>query len=393
MTLKNANMIQNLKESKTLALLNKVLTLKQQGRDIIGLAGGEPDFDTPKNIIRAAESAMKSGFTHYVNLAGIPDLQTAISQKLLHENKANYEPSQIIVTPGGKAALYIALQSILNPGDEVIVINPAWVSYEPLITMLGGHTVFVDLDSEDDFTLKKEHLLEACSNRTKAIIINNPNNPTGRVLREEEISALKEIAVSKNLFVVSDEVYEKLVYGNHKFVCVASIPELAERTLTVQSFSKGHAMTGWRLGYLALPKDLVLGAKKIYGHILTCTNGFIQKAGIVALTDPDTQKEIQYMKEVYERRMNFVAARLNEIPGVHCPSSEGAFYLFPEIKFRDYTSIQLADYLLEEAGVAVTPGEAFGPQNKYHVRISCANSDQELEEAVIRIEKALCNND
>ncbi|WP_223066289.1 pyridoxal phosphate-dependent aminotransferase [Paenibacillus caui] len=350
--------------------------------DIINLGGGEPDFDTPPNIVEAAEAAMKSGMTHYVNSAGIPELRSEIARKLASIDGAEYDASQIIVTPGGK----IAFMTAVNPGDEVIVVNPSWVSYEPLISMVGGRAVFVHLDQNDNFKLTRNLIEGACTPRTKAVIVNTPNNPTGRVLTKEEIGELSDVASANNLIVISDEVYDKLVFGDHPFVCVASVQGLTERTITVQSFSKGYAMTGWRLGYLALPKDLFASALKAQQHIMTCTAAFVQQAGIAALKD--AEEDVLKMNSKYEGRLKNVAEALNKIPGVKCPMPEGAFYVFPEIHFRDYDSYQLTDYLLNEAGVVVTPGEAFGPQYTKHIRMSCAEADDLLSDALVRIEKA-----
>ncbi|ULM95216.1 pyridoxal phosphate-dependent aminotransferase [Peribacillus frigoritolerans] len=387
MNLQSATMLQALPESKTLSILNKVTLLKQEGHDIINLAGGDPDFNTPNMIIEEAENAMKLGMTHYVSSNGIPELRNEIAHKLKTENGVNYDPSQIIVTAGGKPALYVALKSIINPGDEVLVINPAWVSFEPLITMVGGHAVSVDLNPNDHFKLTKDLLDAACTERTKAIIVNNPNNPTGRVLTNEEFHNLRDVVIEKDLIIIADEVYEKLVYGTHQFTSLASIPRLENRTITVQSFSKGHAMTGWRLGYLALPNELVPAASNIQGHLATCTPAFIQKAGVVALKE--AKEEVEHMRRIYDKRINQVVTYLNQIPGVICPHPEGAFYVFPEIKFRNFNSIELANYLLDEANVAVTPGIAFGSSYMHNIRISCAMSEGELEEALRRIEKAL----
>lgn len=385
-SLQSATLFEHLSESKTVAINDKARALIQQGMDVINLGGGEPDFDTPKNIVEVAEAAMRSGMTHYVNSAGIPELRSEIAKKLTKEDGAHYAPSQIIVTPGGKIALYIALKTIVNPGDEVIILNPSWVSYESLITMAGGVTVQVDLDQNDDFQLKGKQIADACTSRTKAIIVNTPNNPTGRVLTREEIRELRNVAIEKNLIVISDEVYDKLVYGEHLFVSIASEQGLHERTITVQSFSKGYAMTGWRLGYLALPKDLFGAALKVQQHIMTCTAAFVQQAGVAALQG--SQAEVEKMKDTYEKRLKKVVADLNQIPGIQCPMPEGAFYVFPEIHYKNFDSFQLADYLLEKVGVAVTPGEAFGPHYSRHVRLSCAEADGPLFEAIARMKAA-----
>jgi aspartate aminotransferase len=386
MALQSAAKFQYLTESRTVAINDKARALRQQGKDVINLGGGEPDFDTPKSIIDAADAAMRAGMTHYVNSAGLPELRSAIADKLAQVDGAPYDASQIIVTPGGKIALYIALLTIIDPGDEVIIINPSWVSYEPLITMAGGRAVSIDLDPNDQFKLDGNRIRAVCTPRTKAIIVNTPNNPTGRVLTEEEIRELGDAAAGHNAIVISDEVYDRLVYGNHRFVSVASVPGLAKRTITVQSFSKGYAMTGWRLGYLALPRDLFDSALKVQQHMMTCTAAFVQKAGVTALID--SGEDVLLMKRRYEQRLAKVADALNKIPGVSCPIPEGAFYVFPEIRYKNYTSYQLATYLLDEAGVAVTPGEAFGALYTNHIRLSCAESDELLSEALLRMAKA-----
>ncbi|WP_141433881.1 pyridoxal phosphate-dependent aminotransferase [Bacillus sp. 03113] len=384
--MQSAQLIKDLPASKTVSIQNKVFALKQEGHKIINLAGGEPDFHTPAPIIKEAEKAMDLGFTHYVSTNGIPELRHEIALKLRNENGVACDPSQIVVTAGGKPALYVALTSLLNEGDEVLVINPAWVSYEPLITMARGVPVTVDLNPEDNFMLDREKLMAACTNKTRAIIVNNPNNPTGRVLTEEEIQILKDVVTAKNIIIISDEVYEKIVFRDHRFISLASVSGLEDRTITVQSFSKGQAMTGWRLGYLVLPKELVTAASKIQGHLATCTTSFIQYAGIAALKLTD---EVEYMRSCYEKRVNRVVSALNQIPGVSCPYPEGAFYVFPEIHFRDYTSNEIAEYLLDQVKVAVTPGTAFGSKYENYLRLSCATSDQNLEQAIMLIEQAL----
>lgn len=386
-TLPSSEMLKRITESRTVAINDKARLLRQQGRDVINLGGGEPDFHTPGHIVGSAYAAMKSGMTHYVNSPGIPELRKAISVKLHAEDKAQYDASQIIVTPGAKIALYLSLKTIINPGDEVIILNPAWVSYEPLISMVGGIAVPVHLDPEDNFRLAGHLIDEACGERTRAIIVNSPNNPTGRVLTEKEISELGQVAVERNLIIISDEVYDKLVYGNNRFISIAGLSDLVNRTITIKSFSKVYAMTGWRLGYLALPDELVESALKVQQHLMTCTASFIQLAGIAALTGP--QNSIVEMKDVYEKRMIKVVESLDAISGTRCVMPEGAFYVFPEIAFRGYTSFQLADYLLERAGVAVTPGEAFGSQYTRHVRISCAEADDLLSAAMVRIANTL----
>lgn len=248
-----AEVFRSLRESETVAINDLARSLGQQGKDVINLGGGEPDFDTPAHIVEAASEALRSGMTHYVNSPGIPELRAAIAGKLQQQDGARYELSQIIVTPGGKMALYIALMTLLDPGDEVIVLEPAWVSYEPMIILAGGRAARVRLDPADDYRMTARRIAGQCAPRTRAIVVNTPNNPTGRVMTAAEIAELAEVAKAYDLAVISDEVYDQIVFGNPAFTCVASHPDLIGRTVTIQSFSKGYAMTGWRLGYLALP--------------------------------------------------------------------------------------------------------------------------------------------
>ncbi|MFT8363800.1 MAG: pyridoxal phosphate-dependent aminotransferase [Sporolactobacillus sp.] len=382
-----SNLIQNLSASKTVSIQNKVFALQHSGQSIINLAGGEPDFKTPEPIIQAAEQAMERGFTHYVSTNGIPELREAIALKMQQENRVACDASQIIVTAGGKPALYAALTAVLNPDDEVLILNPAWVSYEPLVRMARGIPVTVDLDPQQQFMIDTNQLKAACTPRTKAIIVNNPNNPTGRVLTKEEIDGLKEIAIDHDLILISDEVYEKIVFDKHHVISLASDPELEERTITIQSFSKGQAMTGWRLGYAVLPKNFVTAAIKIQSHLATCTTAFIQYAGVVAVRD--VAEDVERMRMRYAQRVKQMVIGLNEISGISCTCPEGAFYLFPKINYKGYSSSQFADYLLDEVNVAVTPGEAFGEAYSNYIRLSCATSDENLRQAVARIGQAM----
>jgi aspartate aminotransferase len=384
---RSAKLINNLPESKTVAISDKARALQQQGKSVINLGGGDPDFPTPMHIVKAAEEAMESGFTHYVGSAGIPELRKAIADKLQKENNLSYEPGQIIVTGSGKVALYVALASIIDPGDAVLVLNPSWVSYQPLIEMRSGRPIGVDLDLADNFRVTRAALDKAYVPGVKAMIVNSPNNPTGRVLDSDEIEAIRSFCVEHDLLIISDEVYERLVYGDTRYVSLGSLPDLKDRTITVNSFSKGYAMTGWRLGYAALPKDIFPAALKVQQHLVTCAASFSERAGVAALMGP--QDVVREMAATYEKRMKMVSDGLNRIPGVNCPMPDGAFYLFPEIHYKGMNSLQLADYLLEEAGVAVTPGEAFGPTLVHNVRLSCATSTEALAEAVKRMEKAL----
>jgi aspartate aminotransferase len=276
---------------------------------------------------------------------------------------------------------------IVNPGDEVLIIEPAWVSYAPLITLLGGRAVPVQLDPSDNFTLTKEALDAALTLKTRAVLVNSPNNPCGRVLTGAEFAVLAEAVLARDLWVLSDEIYEHLIYDGKKHISPASLPDMRERCITVNGMSKAYAMTGWRLGYLGAPAPLTAQILKAQQHVITCASAFIQAAGVEALNGP--QECVAVMCAEYDRRRTTVAKALNAIPGVRCHLPEGAFYLFPEIAYRDYDSWQLADFLLEKARVAVTPGQAFAGKAVHNVRMTFATSMENLLTAAERIKEAL----
>jgi aspartate aminotransferase len=375
-------------ESKTVAISDKARQLQQSGISVINLGGGDPDFDTPDHIAKAGIAAMQSGQTHYVDSRGIPRLRRAIADKFKRENGLAYDPDkEIIATASGKLALYIALMGIVNPGDEVLIIEPAWVSYAPLITLLGGRPVPVRLDPADNFALTKEALDAAATPGTKAVLVNSPNNPCGRVLTEGEFAVLRDAVLARDLWVLSDEIYEHLIYDGKKHISPASLPGLHERCVTVNGMSKAYAMTGWRLGYLGAPAPLASRILKAQQHVITCASAFIQAAGVEALDGP--QECVALMRSEYDRRRRAVAAALNAVPGVTCPLPEGAFYLFPEIDFRGYDSWRLAEFLLEKARVAVTPGQAFAAKAARNIRMTFATSMDNLMMAVERIKEAL----
>jgi aspartate aminotransferase len=377
-------------ESKTVAISDKARQMQQSGIDVINLGGGDPNFDTPPDIAEAGIAAIKKGLTHYVSSQGMPEFRRAIAGKFLRENGLDYDPDkEIIATASGKLALYIALMSLVDPGDEVLVIEPAWVSYIPLITLLGGRAVPVSLDPADDFTLTKEAVEAAITPRTKAILSNSPNNPCGRVLREDELAVLRDAAIAHDLWLVSDEIYEHLIYDGRRHVSPAALPDMRERCVVVNGVSKAYAMTGWRLGYLGAPAVLAEQILKAQQHVITCAASFAQVAGAEALNG--SQDCVAAMRAEYDQRRIKACGALNAISGVRCPRPEGAFYLFPEIDFRGYDSWQLADFLLDRAGVAVTPGQAFASKAVRNVRMTFATSMENLMNAAQRIKEALAN--
>lgn len=377
-----------LKGSSTVAISDRARALQQQGVNVVNLGGGDPDFDTPRHIVDAGVEAIRGGQTHYVASQGIPAFRKAIAEKLSRENGLSYDPDrEIVATASGKLALYIALESLLDPRDEVLYLEPAWVSYRPLIELVGGCPVAVSLSPADNFAVRSTLLERKITPRTKAILINSPNNPTGRVLGPEELQVIREVALKHDLWVVSDEIYEHLVYDGHRHVSIATLPEMRDRTVVVNGMSKAYAMTGWRIGYLAAPSVLSEQILKVQQHVVTCAASFGQIAATEALQGP--QDCVKTMRQEYDKRRRRIAEALNSIPGVRCPLPEGAFYFFPEVDYRDYDSWQIAEYLISEAHVAVTPGQAFGEAARKNIRLTYATSMANLLEAVERMRRAL----
>jgi len=380
--------IEALKGSSTVAISDRARSLQQQGVNVVNLGGGDPDFDTPRHIVDAGVEAIRGGQTHYVASQGIPAFRKAIAEKLSRENGLSYDPDrEIVATASGKLALYIALESLLDPRDEVLYLEPAWVSYRPLIELVGGCPVAVSLSPADNFAVRSTLLERKITPRTKAILINSPNNPTGRVLGPEELQVIREVALKHDLWVVSDEIYEHLVYDGHRHVSFATLPEMRDRTVVVNGMSKAYAMTGWRIGYLAAPSVLSEQLLKVQQHVVTCAASFGQIAATEALQGP--QDCVKTMRQEYDKRRRRIAEALNSIPGVRCPLPEGAFYFFPEVDYRDYDSWQIAEYLISEAHVAVTPGQAFGEAARKNIRLTYATSMANLLEAVERMRRAL----
>ena len=380
--------IEALKGSSTVAISDRARSLQQQGVNVFNLGGGSPNFDTPRHIVDAGVEAIRGGQTHYVASQGIPAFRKAIAEKLSRENGLSYDPDrEIVATASGKLALYIALESLLDPRDEVLYLEPAWVSYRPLIELVGGCPVAVSLSPADNFAVRSTLLERKITPRTKAILINSPNNPTGRVLGPEELQVIREVALKHDLWVVSDEIYEHLVYDGHRHVSFATLPEMRDRTVVVNGMSKAYAMTGWRIGYLAAPSVLSEQILKVQQHVVTCAASFGQIAATEALQGP--QDCVKTMRQEYDKRRRRIAEALNSIPGVRCPLPEGAFYFFPEVDYRDYDSWQIAEYLISEAHVAVTPGQAFGEAARKNIRLTYATSMANLLEAVERMRRAL----
>jgi aspartate aminotransferase len=379
--------VKQLSPSPTLAITAKARALRQAGQDVIGLGAGEPDFNTPEHILRAAREAMEAGYTKYTPSGGIPELKRAIIDKFKRDNGLVYEPSQIIVTVGAKHALYNLFQVILNEGDEVIIPSPYWVSYIEQVKLADGVPMVIEGAEENKFKITPAQLESAITERTRAVLINSPSNPTGMLYTEEELKAIGDVCVKHDILIVSDEIYEHLLYGDEKHVSIASLsPELYNRTIVINGVSKTYSMTGWRIGYAAGPAEIIKAMTDLASHSTSNPTSIAQYAAIAALDGP--QEPVEEMKKAFKARRDYVVNRLNAIPGFKCQMPDGAFYAFVNIREalgRYATPDEWAEALLEKELVAVVPGSAFGSND--HIRISYATSMEQLEKALDRIER------
>jgi len=383
------------KPSPTLAVSAKAKALKAKGVDVIGFGAGEPDFDTPDYIKDAAKKALDDGFTKYTPESGIDELKQAIVKKFEKDNGLKYEPSQIIVSCGAKHSLYNLFQAVLDPGDEVVIIAPYWVSYPDMALLAGAKPVFVQTSARKGFKPEPKDLESALSSKTKLVVINSPSNPTGAGIPEADLKKIAGILESGDFWVVSDEIYEKIVYDGFKHCSIASLSEkLYKKTIVVNGLSKSHSMTGWRIGYAAGDKEVVKAMSTIQSQSTSNPTSFAQKGAVSALIGSDDATN-KMVKEFCERR-NWIVKALNEIPGVSCYNPEGAFYVFPDIsaylgkKFDGQviaSSTDLSNYLLDQAKVAVVMGSAFGAEG--FIRLSYATSMKNIQEGIKRIAEAL----
>ncbi len=381
--------------SVTIVMEGIVADLKAQGVDVIGLNAGEPDFNTPAHIVQACTRAMEEGKTRYINVTGIPQLRQAICQKLQKDNGAVYTPAQICVSTGAKQALNNAILTTVQPGDEVIIPKPCWVSYVEIVKLADGVPVLVDTDPAT-FQLDLEAISRAITPRTRAILLNTPNNPTGAVYTRESLEALGRLAVEHDFYIISDEVYEKLIYGSGEHVSPASLgEEVQAHTIVVNGFSKAYAMTGWRIGYTAAPPEIAKDIAALQGHTTSNSTTFVQWAALAALEGP--QDELERMRREFDRRRLYMVERLRKMPGITCPDADGAFYLMPDVSsyYGKTTpggqviadSAAFCNYILEEAHVAFVPGAAFEIPSA--VRIAYSNSLEKIREGMDRMEAAL----
>ena len=370
--------------SRSVMLLAKVREMQKQDPSICNLTGGEPDFDTPKPICDEVYQQLLNGCTHYGDSKGDPALREAIARKLADENHAPYSPDQILITPGGKFAVYAVVKALLNPGDEVLWLTPGWVSYPAIVTLCGGIPVAVRLNREEGYRITCDTLESHTTSRTKLLIINYPNNPTGKILSAADLEELRNyMRKHPDVLCLSDEIYEKIIYDGLQHISPASDPELHDRVIIVNGFSKASAMTGWRIGYLACNPEIYRGVLKIFQHTMSCTSGFIQKGAIVALS---LQEETERMRTAYERRRNMILEGIRDIPNLSLDRPEGSFYAW--IRFdTPLSSEELSSRLLEEAGIGGIPGSAFGEEEECMVRFCYAANDQTIARFIERLRK------
>ncbi|MBA3534372.1 MAG: pyridoxal phosphate-dependent aminotransferase [Ardenticatenales bacterium] len=367
-------------------VLVRARALEAQGRSIVHLEIGEPDFDTPSNITEAAIEALRKGETHYTPSAGIPQVREAIAQHISQSRDIEVGPQNVILTPGAKPIMFFAILALVDPGDEVIYPNPGFPIYESMINFVGGKAVPLPLRMEREFRFDHDELRALVNDKTRMIIINSPQNPTGGILEEEDLRLVAELAQKHDCIVLSDEIYERLVYDKPHH-SITTIPGMLERTIILDGFSKTYAMTGWRLGYGVMPEELAQRMAKLATNNHSCVASFEQYAAIEALTGP--QDEVETMRQEFEARRNMIVEGLNQIPGFRCVMPGGAFYAFPNIEETGKASEWLADYLLHEAGVACLKGEAFGEHGRGFIRFSYANSRKNIQEALERIDTAI----
>ncbi len=376
----NAQIVQ-IQPSATLAITSQAAALKKQGHKICAFAAGEPDFDTPEFISNSCIDALRSGQTKYTPAAGVLELRAAICDKLARDNRLSYKPNQVIISAGGKHSLALVFQTMLNAGDEVIIPAPYWLSYPEMVHVAGGVPKFVSAPWTQDFKITPEQLEAAITPKTVAIVINSPSNPSGMMYSPEELKRLGEIALKHDLWIVSDEIYEKMVYGDNTFVSMASFgDEFYKRTITVNGFSKAYSMTGWRLGYAAAPVAFAESMTALQSHCASAPTTFAQYGAITALQEGDAA--IAEMIKAFAARRDRIYELMSAIPGVHCPKPQGAFYIFPNIASFGLDSLTFASRLLAEKQVAVVPGVAFGNDNC--VRLSYACGMANIEEGMKR---------
>jgi aspartate aminotransferase len=374
----------SLAPSLTLAIDSKAKQMKAEGLDVVGFGAGEPDFDTPQHIKDAAAAALAAGFTKYTPSSGIPELRQAVADKFKRDNGLTYKPSQIIVSCGGKHSCYNVVLATCEEGDEVLIPAPYWLSYPEMVKLAGATPVVLETSDRTEFKVTPQQLRDAITPRSRLFILNSPSNPTGSLYTRDEIKALGDICVEKGVLIMSDEIYEKLVYDGAEHTSVASFSQAHyDHTVIVHGLAKAYSMTGWRLGYMAAPEPIAKAVDAIQSHSTSNPTSFAQKGGVAALNGP--QDHLQSWLAEYARRRSYAHERLNRMPGISCVNAKGAFYLFPNISRLGLKSTEFCARLLDEQKVAAVPGIAFGADD--YIRISYATSLQNIEKGLDRIEK------
>ena len=378
-----------IQSSATVQILDRVKELNRTGQEVISLSAGEPDFVTPEHIRGYAKQALDEGYTFYPDIAGLLELREAVAEKLQHENGIQADPKDnVIVTVGGKEAIFAAIMATVNPGEEVVITDPGWVTYAPCVQLAGGRAVYIPVSEREGFRMSPDRLDRAIGTKTKMVILNSPNNPTGSVLSKADLESIADIAERRQILVLSDELYEKIIYDGRHY-SIGSFSGMEELAITVNGFSKAMAMTGWRLGYLAGPRTIVQRIKAIHSHMVTGPCTFAQRAAALALQDPRTSVSINKMVLEYSKRRELVVKELEGIEGISCVKPQGTFYAFANITRIGLSSEKFTREVLEKARVAVVPGNAFGTQGEGFIRLSFAASADELTTAFERVRKAM----
>ena len=391
MTIRYAERMSRLGTEGAFEVLAKARRLEAEGKKVVHLEIGEPDFATPDNIVEAAISAMQNGYTHYTPASGIFEAREAVANFVSRMLKAEVDPMEVVLVPGSKNVLMFTLLSCIEPGDEVILPDPGYPAYASQVNFIGAVPKPVTLREETGFRMDLDELASLITPKTRMIIVNTPQNPTGGILTEEDVSFVCDLAHKHDLLLVSDEIYSQLVYGFHH-VSPLSHPGMKERTVLMDGLSKSYAMTGWRLGYAVAPRELAAKLDKLMINTSSCAAAFTQIAAIEALSSPESEHAVARMVKVFEHRRNLVVDGMNAIPGIRCARPQGSFYVFPNIEGTGFDEHELADRLLAEAGVAVLPGTAFGHAGKGFIRLAYTQSEDELRLGLDRIGNFIATN-
>ena len=387
MAAKIAERMQRMKPSGIRKVNEKALAMERKGEHVIHFEIGRPDFDTPEYIKKSAIESINAGNVFYTSNFGTMELRKAIADKLKRENNVEYRPEEILVTAGLSEAVFAVLATILDEGDELLVPDPVWLNYMNVPRMLGEVPVPYELKEENDYQLDLDEIRAKITDRTRAIVIVTPNNPTGGVLSMETIEGLAKIAVENDIMVISDEVYERLIYDGEKNISIASLPGMKERTFTMNGMSKAYSMTGWRIGYVAAPEEYIKVMNTFHQYNSTCAVSFCQAASVTALNEEGD--EVEEMVKEYQRRRDYAVAAINEIEGISCLKPKGSFYIFINCKKLGMKSSEICEYLLDHAKIALVPGDVFGPAGEGYIRMSFANSYENIVEGCRRLKEGI----